>query len=362
MVSLLVLFFLLSITFSFLCSLWESVLLSITPAYAQIKMQSGSRIGKELNAFKQEIDRPLIAILTLNTVAHTVGAIGVGEQAYRIWHDTNPMITGVLVPVVMTLAILILSEIIPKTLGATYWQKFVPFTVVSLRIILIVLHPVVVVSQFLTGFLKSDRSESVMSRSDFLHMAKIGEQEGVFEKNESLLISSLLKFNSVCAKDVMTPRTVIRAASTNLSLREFYDTAANLQFSRVPLFENDSKDHIVGYVLKDEVLAKLVDGKDDAVLKSLMREIAAVDENFPIPELFNHFIQSREHIALVVDGFGGTSGIVTMEDVIETLLGMEIMDEVDKTRDMQVLARHYWEKRAKSLGLITEPSESNASE
>lgn len=356
MISLLILFFLIAIIVSFLCSLWEAVLLSITPSYAQIQMQKGSRLGRSLMAFKEDIDRPLAAILTLNTIAHTVGAIGVGDQAGKIWADANPLITGLLVPAAMTLAILVLSELIPKTLGANYWQSLAPFTARSLTWVIRILRPLVWFAELITHKLKKKEVASAFTRSDFLAMADIGAQHGIFEERESEIIANLLKFRSVRAADVMTPRTVVRTASVNETLGEFFEKNREQRFSRIPLYENDSLDHIVGYVLKDQVLAGILDGKAENPLITLKREIIAVPTDYPILELFNRFIVAREQIALVVGEFGGMDGIVTMEDVIETLLGVEIVDESDRTADMQVLARRSWELRARRVGLIVEPS------
>lgn len=362
MYTLLIVFFLLAIVVSFLCSLWEAVLLSITPSYAQIQVQKGGVLGRRLQSFKENIDRPLAAILTLNTIAHTVGAIGVGDQASRIWMDANPMITGLLVPIVMTMAILILSELIPKTLGANYWKELAPFTANSLNLVIRVLAPLVWFSQLVTRTLKKEDVGSAFSRSDFLAMANIGARHGIFEQQESEIIANLLRFGSVQARDVMTPRTVLKAAPVAQSLGEFFEQNRNLRFSRIPLFENDSLDDVVGYFLKDELLAQIADDQRDVDLRTLRRDIIAVKNDHPIVDLFNRFLTKREHIALVVDEFGGTAGLVTMEDLIETMLGLEIVDESDRTEDMQQLARRHWERRARRLGLIVEQSEHAASD
>ena len=229
MYTLLIAFFLIAIVTSFLCSLWEAVLLSITPSYAQIKMQEGGQLGKRLQRFKEDIDRPLAAILTLNTIAHTVGAIGVGDQASKIWADANPIITGLVVPVVMTLAILILSELIPKTLGANYWKELTPFTARSLTLIIRLLAPLVWFSQLITKALKKKEVGSAFTRSDFLAMADIGARHGIFEQHETDIITNLLRFRSVCARDVMTPSTVVK-----LSLIHISEPTRQLMSSRMP--------------------------------------------------------------------------------------------------------------------------------
>jgi len=351
MYTLLIVFFLVAIITSFLCSLWEAVLLSITPSYAQIKVQEGGALGRRLQTFKENIDRPLAAILTLNTIAHTVGAIGVGDQASKIWSDANPLITSLGIPVLMTLAILVLSELIPKTLGANYWKELAPFTARSLALIIKLLAPLVWFSQFVTRALKKDEAGSAFSRKDFLAMADIGARHGVFERHESEIISNLLHFDSVLVSDVMTPRIVVEDASVEQSIGEFLEANPQPRFSRIPLYENDSRDQVAGYVLKDEILAKMLDGESDAKLLTLKRDIVTVAEDAPIIDLFNNLLCSREHIALVTGKFGGMAGIVTMEDVIETLIGIEIVDESDPTADMRALARENWERRAGRLGL-----------
>jgi len=354
MYNLLISFFVIAIVASFLCSLLEAVLLSITPTYAQLKLQEGSVIGRQLEAFKSNIDRPLAAILTLNTIAHTVGAIGVGDQAAKIWADANPMITGVVIPTVMVLAILILSEIIPKTLGANHWQKLVPFTVSTLKVIIFLLYPLVWFSQIITRTLKKDKSQSVFTRSEFLAMAELGVNEGVVEKQDSEIIGNLLRMEKVRVKDIMTPRIVVRLASEEQTIKAFYKSAGELPFSRIPLYEGKNNEHISGYFLKAELLESLVLGKGDSHLSTIKRDIHAVHESLPISNMFDHLLEKREHIALVVDEYGGMAGIITMEDVMETLLGMEITDESDNTVDMQVLARKNWEQRARRIGLIEE--------
>ena len=357
MYTLLITFFLIAIVISFLCSLWEAVLLSITPSYARMKVEEGSSLGHTLQNFKANIDQPLAAILTLNTIAHTVGAIGVGQQAALIWAEANPLITSLLVPALMTLGVLILSEIVPKTIGANYWQELVRFTVTSLRLIITLLFPLVWACQLITRALKKDKSASVFTRSEFMAMAEIGAQEGVFEEEESAIIQNLLQFQDVTARDVMTPRMVVKTASQETTVAEFFHANQKLRFSRIPVFEKNHRENVTGYILRSELLAEQAHGNGDKTLAEIRREIKVVNETFPLPALFNWFLQKREHIALVTDDYGGMAGIVTMEDVIETLLGLEIVDELDVVEDMQTLARKNWETRARALGLLDPPEE-----
>lgn len=360
MLSLLIVLFLISIVFSFLCSMWEAVLLSVTPAYSRIQEEQGTAIGRQLRLFKDNIDKPLAAILTLNTIAHTVGAIGVGNQAAAIWADASPVITVLVVPTVMTLAILVLSEIIPKTLGATHWQVLAPFTVRSLRLIGTLMAPLVWMSQFITRRLKHGEPGSVLSRSDFLAMTDIVEEQGELHASESSIIKNLLRFQDVTASSVMTPRVVIVAAEEDVSIADFHASGDALRFSRIPCYTGGSMDQVTGYVLKDDVLEALLAGETERNLGSLKRPMPVIPEDYPIPSLFDRFLTEREHIALVVDRFGGTAGIVTSEDVIETLLGLEIVDERDESQDMQALARSMWRKRARRMQLPELPTDTPA--
>lgn len=362
---LLLVFFSVSIIFSFLCSIWEAVLLSIPPAQVEIELEKDTLLGHRLKAFKQNIDRPLAAILTLNTIAHTAGAIGVGAQAAYLWQDSYLFglnVAGLIVPVVMTLAILVLSELIPKTLGANWWKPLMPATIHALYYLTLFLLPLVWMSQLLTSALKKDKDKSVLSRADFQAMAQIGQREGIFRKDESKILTNLLRFHTIQASDIMTPRTVVVASDYSMTIQAFFEAYPNLRFSRIPVFEQ-SKDDINGFVLKDDVLSAIIRGEGQKLLKDICREIMIVNEQLPLPDLFTRLMERREHIALVVDEFGGMAGIVTMEDVIETLIGMEIIDELDNIADMQLLARQNWEKRAQRLGIIgsddgsTAPSE-----
>ena len=346
---LLIVFFLISIIFSFLCSVWEAVLLSITRTYVEVELQKGTKTGKLLSEFKANIDRPLAAILTLNTVAHTVGAIGVGAAATKEWPN-HPMSTLV-VPIVMTLAILILSEIIPKTLGANYWKSLAGFTTKSISFIITALFPLVWVSQWITKGLKKDKTKSVLSRSDFATMAKMARTSGVMQNQESRIVENLMKFNRIEAKDIMTPRTVMKSAKEETTIEAFFEENQELRFSRIPVY-SETKDNITGFFLKDDLLTALIKKHGDDTLRTIKRDILVVNENMLILNLFDQLMEKKNHIALVVDEYGGTAGLVTMEDVIETLLGMEIVDEFDNAEDMQAFARKKWEERAKGLGLI----------
>lgn len=352
---LLILFFLLSILFSFLCSVLEAVLLSVTPSYVQVKLQEGSITGKLLAEYKEDIDKPLSAILTLNTIAHTVGAIGVGAQAGAIFGDEPAQILGFpisyesIIATLMTLAILVLSEIIPKTIGANSWQTLAPFTVRTLKILIWVLKPFVWISQRITKTLKKDKERSVLSRADFTAMTQVGEESGALEKHESKIIKNLLEFEQLSVRDIMTPKTVLIMGRETELLKDYYNENTPIRFSRIPIFR-ENRDDVTGIMLKDDLLQKLVEAKGDTPLKDIKREVSFVQDDMPLPDLFDHFTTKRDHLSMVVDNYGSVVGLVTMEDLFETLLGQEIMDEMDEVADLQKLARRKWEERFKKKG------------
>ena len=257
-----------------------------------------------------------------------------------------------IVSTIMTLLILVASEIIPKTIGATYWKQLANFTSKALKIMIFPLKwtGILWVLQLATKLIGGKGHGSILSRESFLVMADIAEKEGVFEKSESKVIRNLLGFNEIKVKDVMTPRSVLKIADENETIQSFYNKHTTLPFSRIPVFSKNH-DNISGYVLKDNLLEAIINGKGNEKLASIKRTILITDRELSIPDLFEKLIKQKEHIALVVDEYGSVSGIVSQEDVIETLLGLEIMDESDSVADLQQLARKSWENKAKRMGL-----------
>ena len=348
---LLIIFAVLSIFFSFMCSILEATLLSITPSYIKIRKKEGKSYAKDLANLKKDIDKPLIAILTINTIAHTVGAILVGVQAEKTFGDGGNSV--MIVSALMTLAILVLSEIIPKTIVATYWQSLGNFTAKALNIMIFPLKytGILWLMMLTTKLIGKSAHVSTMSREEFAAITDAAEEEGVFEESETTVIKNLLVFKSIEAKDVMTPFSVAIVEDESMSLSDFYSNHKNLKFSRIPVYKEKSN-NVSGFILKDDVLEAMIDEHGEQPLSNIKRDILVTNDNTPIPELFEIFVEKRAHISMIVDQFGNTTGIVTMEDIIETLLGLEIMDESDSVEDMQVLARKNWERRAKRLGLI----------
>ena len=364
--TLLIIFATISIFFSFLCSILEAVLLSITPTFINLKKSEGAEYANQLETFKKDVDKPLIAILTINTIAHTVGAILVGVQAKIAYAEiygtdvktilglqiTEDVMVGV-VSTVMTILILVASEIIPKTIGATYWKQLANFTSKALKVMIFPLKWTgsLWVLQLTTRLIGGKGHGSVLSREGFLVMTEMAEKDGVFQKNESEVIKNLLGFKEMKVKDIMTPRSVIEIADESQTIQSFYNEHKNLRFSRIPVFA-ENVDEITGYFLKDNLLEAMIDGKGSKTLASIKRNIIITDRNLSIPNLFDKLIKEKEHIALVVDEYGSVSGLVSQEDVIETLLGLEIMDESDSVADLQALARKSWKNRAKRMGII----------
>lgn len=328
MYTLLITFFLFATLLSFLCSLWEAVLLSITPIYARIKMQEGTYTGRKLQYFKENIDKPLAAILTLNTFAHTIGAIGVGEQATHIWHESNPFITGVVVPLVMTLSILILSEIIPKTLGANYWQSLASFTVYSLSILLKVLYPLVWLCQLITKIFRPEKNKSIFSRTDFVAMSEIGEQQGILKADEQDMIENALELYEIRVTEVMRPVSDMVMISKHEAIDSLLELIKKHRYSRYPVYENDAKE-IVGIIHIKDLLASDKSYKAQSI-SELIRPVLKVPHTLLVNNLLKRFREGMPHFALVYDGNDQLLGFITLDNVLQILLGI-IKDEFNRT-------------------------------
>jgi CBS domain containing-hemolysin-like protein len=335
--------------FSFLCSVLEAALLSTTSVHINIKLKEGKKYAKQLDNYKKNIDLPLAAILTLNTFAHTIGAVGVGSQVQELWGIEYVTVASA----ILTLIILIGSEIIPKTLGALYWKDLSRFIVVSLRIMIFSpLYPFIMLTNFITRALRNGRSgKASISELEFRTITDTVIEDGVIDDEESRILQNLMKFKDILVKSIMTPQIVIMAADENTTIAEFYEENVDIPFSRIPLYKEELN-QFTGFALKDEIMEMIIEKKGKKTLKSIARPITAVSEDKPIIRLFSKLIEKKAHISIVVDEYGQVSGLVTMEDLFETLIGLEIVDEMDDVEDMQVLARKTWEARAKKLGLI----------
>lgn len=343
--TLLFIFFTVSILFSFLCSVLEAVLLSITPAYIRKQQQENPKLYEDLNRFKEDIDRPLSAILTLNTIAHTVGAIGVGAQAAVVFADNKLDIGGFSISIesviatVMTLAILILSEIIPKTIGANNWESLSPFTVRTLKLLIRILGPLVWLSQQITRGLKKQKNKAVLSRVDLLAMADAVSNDGQIHPSESKVIQNVLNLPKKTIHDIMTPRNVMYTALASEPLKNLMEEERFQQFSRIPLFASEERSNMVGMVLKQDVLAKMIANEGEASLETIMRPVSFVNEDLLLGDFFKQTYQKREHLYVVLDSYKSVVGLVSLEDVLETILGYEIVDETDQVADLQKLTK-----------------------
>ncbi|SMF11589.1 Hemolysin, contains CBS domains [Alteromonadaceae bacterium Bs31] len=359
----LLLFYLaLALGVSFLCSVLEAVLLSVSPSYIAGMQEKGNSEGQRWAKIKENIDRTLAAILSLNTIAHTIGAAGVGAQAAKVFGEAY---FGV-ISAILTLLILVISEIIPKTLGANYWKALAPACLRVLKFVEISMWPLVILSQGVTGLI-SPKKGHMISRDEIAALAWLGEDQGVLNSKESSVVRGIMQVRSLTAKDIMTPRTVVFSLDAQLSVAQALEIEDTFRYSRIPLFDEHS-DKICGFVRKDDILANAAKGLQQTKLNSLSRELLTVLSNKALLDLLQNMSTSHFQMSLVVNEFGDTLGIVTMEDIVETMLGLEIVDETDRYPDMQKLARDLWLKRAKEAGLhyekITEQtlSDSEASE
>ena len=343
--TLLIVYAAIALGFSFMCSIAEAVLLSASPSYAESLRETSPRSGRLLADLKANIDRPLAAILTLNTIAHTVGAVGVGAEAGALWGSIGVGIASG----VMTILILVASEIIPKTIGAVFWRALSVPTAHGVAILIRVVLPIVWFSEVLTRVFTSSKGAERVTRDEIAAVAEMSKDSGELRGVENRILNNLLRLHSLTVNDIMTPRTVILAFQEDVTVGDLLDDAVEIPVSRIPIYP-ETVDNVSGFVLKSDILLAQARDQDSIKLKDLRRDLSAIPASASLSALFDHFIQERDHMSLVVDEYGGTDGLVSMEDLIETLLGIEIVDEADVAEDMQRLARQHWARRASALG------------
>jgi CBS domain containing-hemolysin-like protein len=337
----------LALIVSFICSIMEAVLLSTPNSFLIVKEESGNSWAKAFLGLKNNIDKPLSAILSLNTVAHTVGAAGVGAQAVVVFGDE---FFGV-VSAILTILILVFTEIIPKTIGARYWRNLAKPASIVINAMTVITYPLVVISALITKAISKNQQEQTTSREEIAALASIGADEGVFTEKEHKIIQNLLKLKNVKVTEIMTPRVVVAVADENISLADFLKNKDYLKFSRIPVYsEND--ENITGYVFRQTVFEKLAEDQHELKLREIKRDIVIVPDSIVLFTLWEKLLEKKEHIALIVDEYGGLDGIVTMEDIIETFLGLEIIDEKDTITDMQKFARDRWNARQAKYNLL----------
>jgi CBS domain containing-hemolysin-like protein len=337
----------LALTVSFLCSIMESVLLSVPQSFVVVEQGKGKKWANRLANFKQNVDKPLSAILSLNTVAHTIGAAGVGAQAVHVFGETY---FGV-VSAILTLLILVFTEIIPKTLGANNWRRLAPFTSHTIWIMVIISYPLVWLTSLISKLLSSGKGELSTSREEISALAGIGADEGIFTESESKIIQNIMRLKFIKVSEVMTPRVVVTRAREDTLLTDFLKEKDYMKFSRIPVYESGD-DQITGYVFRQEVFEKLAEDNRELKLKDLKRDIIVVSNLMTLFSAFEILLEKNEHLALVVDEYGGMDGIVTLEDIIESILGLEIVDEMDTVTDMQLLAMERWQARQKKYNWL----------
>ena len=345
--TLLLIYLFIALFTSFLCSVMEAVLLSIPVSYLKSKVENGDKSAEMMLKQKEDIDKPLSAILSLNTVAHTVGAAGVGAQATIVFGEAY---FGV-VSAVLTVLILVLTEIIPKTLGANYSKDLVSVSSKIINLMIFITYPLVWVSSILTKMLSREKGELTTSREEISALASIGTQEGIFADKENKIIQNLIKLKSLRIKEVMTPRIVVVTANEDMSLEEFLKNKEFLHFSRIPIYQ-ENRDNITGYIFRELVFEKLAEDQFNLKLKDIKRDIIQFPENMTLFDAWDIMLQKKEHISLIIDEYGGMDGITTLEDIIESLLGFEIVDEKDKVEDMQQFAIKRWQEKQKKYELL----------
>lgn len=347
---LLIVFLLGAMLISFVCSILESVLMSTTLSYITMREDEGYKLATLFKKYKTDTDRPLAAILTLNTIANTIGAAGVGRQANILfgseWFG--------LVSAITTLLILIFSEIIPKTIGTTYWKHLMGFTARSIRLLIFILFPLVKLVEWISSWITVNDQEATVSREEVLAMANVGEEEGIIEENENKVIQNVIKLDNVKASDVMTPRVVAAIANENMTLRDFYNSDEYDHFSRIPVY-SESPEYITGYILRQEALEDLAEDKFSERLKDIKRDVPFFNEDATISDIWDSLLKQKVQIAIIIDEYGCFQGILTFEDIIETIFGLEIIDENDQVSDMQQYARERWQQRQKRFKSINLP-------
>lgn len=330
---LILLYFLGALSLSFLCSVLEAVLLSTPMSYISMRENQGSKTATLMKQYKNNVDRPVGAILSLNTIAHTIGSAGVGAESIKIFGEQY---FG-LISAILTLLILVLSEIIPKTIGASYWRSLALPSTRIIRVLILITYPLVLLSELITKVFTPRGNQASMSREEVSAMVDVGTTEGIFRESESKLIKSCIALSGVKARQIMTPSIVMESACQDLTVKDF-QAKQSWSFSRIPVYAGD-KDYITGYVLKDAVLKLLSEDQFHVKLSDLKRPILTFREEESVFQIWEKMLEKREHISVIIDEYGGLRGLVTMEDIIETMTGVEIVDEDDVAVDMQALAK-----------------------
>lgn len=344
--TLLILLAVLTVLISFLCSLLEATILSVTHTFIEMGVQENKGYAHILKQLKTDIDRPIAAILTLNTMVNTLGAFAIGTQVFKIWGDEWAALSSV----GLTLFILIFGEIIPKTLGATKWRKFAPFSAYAIRLMITVLLPVVSFAEIISDLVGGQDVKHKVTKQELYAAAEMSADQGGLNKKETTIIKNLLMLEKMYVYDIMTPKSVMMSLSWDLSVGDVMKSHQPIRYSRIPVYSQDT-DHIEGFVHRYKIMEAYSQDKDALPLKDIVLPIHTVPENITVSAVLDQLIHRNEHIFVVTDDYGSTVGLVTLEDAIETLLGVEIVDEFDSVVDLRQHALEQWRKRKRERTL-----------
>lgn len=347
--TLLLIYLFLALSISFLCSIVEAVLLSTPMSYLKVRAEQGNKNALKFLKYKTDIDKPISAILSLNTIAHTVGAAGVGAQAMIVFGSEYFAI----VSAILTILILVLTEIIPKTLGSNFNKPLMSFSAIIISLMIFLTYPLIYLLSFISRSFGKGEFTHTTSREEIAALVNIGSLEGVFADKENKIIQNLIKLKNVKVSEIMTPRVVLVVANEEMELASFLKNKDFLHFSRIPVYK-DNPDNITGYIFREAVFEKLAEDRFDLKLKNIKHEILTMPVSTTLLNAWEKLLNKVEYITLIVDEYGVVDGIVTLEDIVETLLGFEIVDEKDKIPDMQKYAEERWKMKQKKYKLLDE--------
>lgn len=322
----------------------EAVLLSSTSAYIGVLVKENRRSAKLLEHLKENLDRPISAILTLNTVSHTMGSAAIAYQIQVQYGEEAVTIASF----VLTFLILILSEIIPKSIGAAHWKALVPFSAYTIQLMIILLYPLVIMSEWLGKLFQKNSEDPEVTREEILMTAEMGVEEGTLKGKESNIIKNLLMLDKIYVSDIMTPRSVFFALDKELTVEEVFAKYKPLRFSRIPVYSHNL-DNIIGMTYRYKIHEALSNDQHDKKIGDMVSPISSIPERMTVSQVLDFFIKEKEHVALAVDEYGVVAGLVSLEDAVETLLGVEIVDELDNVEDMRKFALEQWQLRKQKL-------------
>jgi CBS domain containing-hemolysin-like protein len=340
----LVLLFVLVIGISFLCSILESILLSTNISYIAVLEENNPTTGKLLKKLKNNIDKSISSILILNTFANTLGATAIGVQAQEIFGNNSNLV--LIISIILTFMILFFAEIIPKTIGAIYWKQLAPYAARIIEIFILITYPIIIFTLFVTNKINKSKDNDTVSREELLQTTLLSEEDGVINDMESDIIENTLSLKEIKIKDILTPRSVVFAVQKDTIIKDLLEDERTYKFSRLPVYDTNI-DNIVGMVLTKKLFKQAIKNAN-LTIENIMIDVSSINENIPVSKALSSFTKVKGHMLIVTDGYDQTEGIVTLEDCIETLLGLEIMDELDTTADMRKLASQKMKAKRKN--------------